>query len=74
MSDDAGQVRVYAFLMLDRGVETPGVAPFKATRDAILHRFAGQVLEGTGQLVDADALDSSGRLMRVPTGWGELAI
>ena len=73
MNVAAAPVTVYAFLMLDESVETPAVAPFKATREAIVSRYAGQVLEGTAEQVDADALDARGRLVRVATGWGDLA-
>jgi hypothetical protein len=73
MNVAASPVTVYAFLKLDDSIETPVVAPFKATREAILRRYGGQVLEGTAERVDADALDAEGRLVRVPTGWGDLA-
>jgi hypothetical protein len=72
MRQDAQPVTVYAFMTLDHGFETPELAPFKATREAIQTRFSGQVLEGTAQQVDAELLDGEGRLLRVPTGWGEL--
>jgi len=65
-------VSVYAFLTMDRGVESSAVAPFKATRHAIESRFQGHVLEGTAQDVDPSELDEQGRLVRRPTGWGDL--
>jgi hypothetical protein len=67
------QVTVYAFLTLDKGVETPAMAPFKATREAIHARFGGQILEGTSEQVEAHELDAQGRRLRVPTGWGVLS-
>lgn len=73
MNVAAAPVTVYAFLMLDDSVETPAISPFKATRDAIVSRYAGQVLEGTAERVDAEVLDAQGRLVRVATGWGDLA-
>ena len=69
---DARPVTVYAFTTLNHGFEAPELAPFKATRAAIMARFAGQVLEGTAQEVEADVLDGEGCLRRIPTGWGEL--
>ena len=65
-------VSVYAFLTMDPGVESSQVAPFKATRHAIERRFRGRVLEGTAQHVDPSELDEHGRLVRRPTGWGDL--
>lgn len=65
-------VAVYAFMTMERGVESAGIAPFKATRQAIERRFQGRILEGTAQLVDPDELDEEGRLVRLPTGWGDL--
>lgn len=64
---------VYAFLMLEQGVELSRLAPFKATREAIESRFGGCLLEGTAQSVDPDDLDEFGRYVRRPTGWGELS-
>lgn len=69
---DAEVVSVYAFLTMDRGVESSGIAPFKATRAAIEGHFLGHVLEGTAQLVEPSELDAQGRLIRHPTGWGDL--
>lgn len=63
---------VYNFMTVNDGLELATMAPFKATREAILGRFFGLVLEGTAQQVAADELDAEGRLSRVPTGWGEL--
>ena len=72
MTHDSQKVTVYSFMTLDQGVESGEMAPFKAPRDLIVSRFGGQVLEGTGQEVDADELDPAGCLSRVPTGWGAL--
>lgn len=69
---DVERVSVYAFLTMDRGVESSGIAPFKATREAIENLFLGHVLEGTAQDVEPSELDGFGRLIRRPTGWGDL--
>lgn len=71
-SSETSQITVFAFTTFEEGVESEVVAPFKATREAIVRRFRGRILEGTGQQVDADELDPQGRLARVPTGWGDL--
>jgi hypothetical protein len=72
MSFDPAPVTVYSFLTLDQGVEVPSVAPFKATREAIVSSFSGQVLEGTAETVDPELLDALGRVQRVASGWGGL--
>ncbi len=69
---ETDSVTVYAFMTLDRGIESSTMAPFKATRAAIERRFGGRLLEGTAQEVDPDELDGEGRLARLPTGWGDL--
>lgn len=65
-------VTVYAFHTVEGEVETFMHAPFKATREAIVSRYGGRVLEGTAEHVDADQLDAQGRYRRIATGWGEL--
>ena len=66
-------VVVYNFRIAD-GAEHPGnVANFKAPRHLIGQRYRGEVLEGTGEEIEASALDSQGRYRRIATGWGELA-
>lgn len=72
MGVDLAVPTVYAFACLDHGVELSSVAPFKATREAIEQRFAGQVLEGTAERVDPDELDAWGCYVRRPTGWRAL--
>jgi hypothetical protein len=65
---------VYAFMSFEQSVENPSMAPFKATREAIVSRYLGRVLEGTAEQVETDALDPQGRYHRVATGWGELSL
>jgi len=66
-------VTVYSFRTLNAGWEASGVAPFKATREAIARVFVGEVLESTLELVPADELDAEGRWQRLPTAWGDLS-
>lgn len=49
------------------------LAPFKARRADVEQRYQGRILEGTAEVVPADALDPQGRYRRVATGWGALA-
>jgi hypothetical protein len=65
-------VPVYNFLTLERGVEDAALASFKTTLEQIHDVYQGRVLEGTKELVPADALDGTGRYRRVATGWGAL--
>ncbi len=71
--DESNSVKVFNFWTFDKGVETPTLAPFKATREAILHTWHGKVAEGTEQGVDESELDTDGRYRRIASGWGELA-
>jgi hypothetical protein len=68
----AATVPVYNFLTLEHGVEDVALAGFKTTREKILDVYQGRVLEGTKELVSAEALDDAGRYRRVATGWGAL--
>ena len=70
---DAQTVVVYNFRVHDGGEQLGSIAAFKAPRGLIRERFLGQVLEGTGEEVEAGALDAEGRYRRIATGWGELA-
>lgn len=65
--------KVYNYIAYDARPEGFSVARHKATREAILQRLSGQVLEGTEQEVPLDELDGDGRYRRLATGWGELA-
>ncbi len=73
LMSDSTPVKVFSFWTLDGNVETPTLAPFKATREAISTKWNGRVAEGTEQLVTEDELDGSGRYRRIASGWGELA-
>jgi hypothetical protein len=70
--DDEKPVKVYNFWTYDKGAESPQLAPFKATRDAIAKVWKGKLADGTEQVVKASDLDAQGRYRRVATGWGEL--
>lgn len=63
---------VYAFLWLERGVETPSLAPYKATRDAIERVLGARRIDGTAEAVSGAMLDAHGRFVRRATGWGDL--
>jgi hypothetical protein len=65
-------VAVYAFRCFDIDIGTIVVPPFKATQEAIEHRFKGEALPFTRELVDATEVDSGGRWFRIASGWGEL--
>lgn len=67
-----GTVTVYSFQVRDFVPESTTYAPFKATRESIVHKFKGEVLEGTGEQIPRDELDAEGKHRRVATGWGEL--
>jgi hypothetical protein len=69
---ESSPIKVFNFSTFDQGVEVPTLAPFKATREAILKTWNGKVAEGTAQLVDSSDLDESGRYRRIASGWGEL--
>jgi hypothetical protein len=65
-------VTVYGFSLFDADSGGQLPATFKAPRSVIEHDFHGVVMEGTAELVDAQALDDQGRFRRVATAWGEL--
>jgi hypothetical protein len=65
-------VTVYGFSLFDADAGEQLPASFKAPRSVIEHDFQGVVMEGTAELVDAQALDDQGRFRRVATAWGEL--
>lgn len=66
------RVTVYAFSVFDPNLGQHHPSMFKAPRAVIEHDFNGIVMEGTAELVDADALDENGCFRRVATAWGEL--
>jgi len=66
-------VKVYSFRVFDASVMEMRISKYKATREAIVAHFGGEVLEGTGQSVSASELDEHGRYRRIATGWGELS-
>lgn len=65
-------VVVHSFRCFDIHVGTMVVPPFKATEHAILHRFKGEILPLTSEIVDTDELDGEGRWFRLATGWDTL--
>jgi hypothetical protein len=65
-------VTVFNFSQFERGSDVPVVSPYKAPRDIIEKTLKRNVLEGTGEQVPRDALDSESRYRRIATGWGEL--
>lgn len=65
-------VTVYSFRVFELEPEAYHVARFKAPRALIEQRYRGEVLEGTGEDVDASELDAEGRYRRIATGWGAL--
>lgn len=65
-------VKVYSFRVFELVPEAYHVSSFKAPRQAILERYRGEVLEGTGEEVDVTELDAQGRYRRIATGWGAL--
>lgn len=70
--DEVETVTVYAFQLAESAPEDFRLAPFKATREAVVDLHGGEVLEGTGEEVALDQLDSQGRYRRIATGWGAL--
>lgn len=64
---------VFHFLTFEDGVESPKLAPYKATRDAIERYFRGHALAGSGERVHLSQLDALGRWKRQATGWGGLS-
>jgi thiamine phosphate synthase YjbQ (UPF0047 family) len=73
VSSNKQEVTVFSFHTLESGFESSAVSTFKATREAIVQVHGGDVIEGTGQRVSVDELDTQGRYRRVATGWGELS-
>lgn len=43
--------------------------PFKATRQTIVSKYLGRVIEGTDKAVSISALDGEGRYFAQPRGW-----
>jgi hypothetical protein len=70
--DETSTVKVYNFWTYDKGTESPSLAPYKATREAIAQVWRGRLADGTEQVVPLAELDAKGRYRRVATGWGEL--
>jgi len=66
-------VKVYSFRVFDVEANEHRTAGHKATREAIVTRLGGEVLEGTAQEVSPAELDAHGRFRRIATGWGELS-
>lgn len=65
-------VTVYSFRIFELDAEAYHIARFKAPRQVIKEQYLGEVLEGTGEEVDATELDGQGRYRRIATGWGAL--
>jgi hypothetical protein len=70
--EETSAVKVYNFWTYDKGAESPMLAPYKATREAITRQWKGKVADGTEQIVSLSDLDAHGRYRRIATGWGEL--
>ncbi len=70
--DATSPVKVSNFWTCDKGAESPTLASYKATREAIAQRRFGRVADGTEQVVSIADLDAKGRYRRIATGWGEL--
>ena len=68
---EPSRVTVYSFRLYTGPVESPRVAGYKATAQAI-ERLGGEVLRGTAQEVSGDELDERGCYRRINTGWGPL--
>lgn len=65
-------VTVYSFRVREFLPESATHSAFKASRESIVGKFKGEVLEGTGEDVPIAELDAQGRHRRIATGWGEL--
>lgn len=65
-------VTVFNFRKVESGSDLPLIAPYKATREAIVDRLKCVLLEGTGEEVATTLLDDQGRYRRIATGWGDL--
>ena len=72
MHQPEAAVPVYNFRILDSGYESAPMSGFKATREAVLEVFGGDLIESTEEHVPRHALDRSGRYRRIATGWGDL--
>ena len=70
--DPSELVTVFNYRQFETGSDVPLIAPYKATREAIIESLKCEVLEGTGEQVPSVALDEQGRYRRIATGWGEL--
>ncbi|WP_341890693.1 hypothetical protein [Variovorax sp. YR752] len=70
--ESSSTVTVYSFRIFELDAEAYHIARFKAPRHVIRERYRGEVLEGTGEEVDATELDGEGRYRRIATGWGAL--
>lgn len=70
--DESKLIKVHNFWTYEKGTESPELAPFKASREAIAKVWKGRVADGTEQWVDHSRLDARGRYRRIATGWGEL--
>ena len=66
--DTSDVVTVFNFSQFELGSDAPAVSSYKAPRDIIENKLKLKVLEGTGEQVPRDALDSKGRYRRVATG------
>lgn len=66
-------VKVYSYRVFDMAANGMSVSRYKATREAIVSRLGGEVLEGTEHQVARAELDEQGRYRRIATGWGELS-
>ena len=65
-------VTVFNFRSFGSWSSAPPIAPYKATREAIIKTLKCELLEGRGERVPSDLLDEHGRYRRIATGWGEL--
>ena len=70
--EESTPVKDYNFWTCEKGTESPMLAPYKATREAIAELWFGRVADGTEQVVTTADLDAKGRFRRIATGWGEL--
>jgi hypothetical protein len=66
---ESSNVTVYSFDVFD--VDGRSYMPFKATREEIVTRYGGQVIEGTAEVVPLAALDDEGHFRRWSGGWTE---
>jgi hypothetical protein len=66
---EPSNVTVYSFDVFD--VDGRCYMPFKATREEILSRYHGQIIEGTAEVVPQTLLDNDGHYRRWGRGWTE---